>query len=294
MTKPRASIPVPTAEIGALQQNVPFGVYSEREGINASGLKDLLKSPGHYLAMRQRPAEASEAMRKGTLLHTAILEPERFAAAQVERAHVLVPSDAEKGEPERFTRAAYDQTLAMADGVRRNQVASELLSRGQSEVSLWWRDPVHRELCKARVDFLSEAVDGAPLAIDIKSAADNGQRPFAAAAHTYRYDLQAAHYCEGGRETGLYQANRFAFVVVESRPPYHCIVYFVGEDQAGNFAHDDRFLNEGSQWREYAMRLYAKCKREQAWPFPEAARLQLPGWSLGPQDLIDRKELEDV
>lgn len=292
MANPRNSTAVPPEVIGKFQHKLPFGTYSERMGVNASGLKDILKSPGHYRALSLAPSEPSEAMRKGSLLHALVLEPDR--APDVQAKEVFLPGDDGKGAPERFTRAAYDQARLMADGILRNSVAAQLLAKGQSEVSLWWQDPTHNLLCKGRVDFISEGEGRAPLAIDIKSARDNDERAFARDSVTYRYDLQAAHYCEGGRETGLYQPNAFAFVVVESKPPYHCMVYFVGEDGAGNYRHDDRFLSEGSQWREYAMRLHGRCLQTGQWPFPEARRLQLPGWAQTPQDLIDKGELEDV
>lgn len=292
MANPRNSKAVPPDVIGKFQHKLPYSTYSERMGVNASGLKDLLKSPGHYRALSLAPNEPSDAMRKGSLLHALLLEPER--QCDVQAKEVFLPGDDGKGEPERYTRTAYDQARAMADGILRNEVARQLLAKGQSEVSLWWHDPTHNLLCKGRMDFVSQAVVGKPLALDIKSARDNDERSFARDSVTYRYDLQAAHYCEGGRETGLYQHNAFAFVVVESKPPYHCIVYFVGEDADGNYKHDDGFLSTGSQWREYAMRLYGRCMERGQWPFPEARRLRLPGWAPAPQDLIDRKELEDV
>jgi hypothetical protein len=294
MDNPRNSIPLPDKALGKLHYKVPFATYSERIGINATGLKDILKSPGHYRANSLQPVKASPAMELGTLVHALLLEPKRAAAIEVKGGYALLPADDAKAEPSRHTVASFETAQRMADAVRANDVATRLLAKGRSEVSMWWHDPVHKAVCKARVDFIAEDVDGKPMALDIKTARDVDRDSFAKASHNYRYDLQAAHYCEAGRETGAFDHNRFAFIVVKSTPPFYAPVYFVGSAPGDDQAVGDRFLDVGSEWREYAMRVYKRCVGSGSWDFPVAERLQLPPWSRSPQDLIDRGELEDV
>ena len=61
-----------------------------RDGrISASGLKQILRSPMHYKFNKENPRPPTRAMEFGTLMHTAILEPELLAAS-----YVVVPDDA--------------------------------------------------------------------------------------------------------------------------------------------------------------------------------------------------------
>src|SRR5690625_4787601 len=58
--------------------NMPNSVYhSTPEGISSSGLKQMLRSPAHYKFQASTPP--TRAMEIGTSIHTALLEPDRFA-----------------------------------------------------------------------------------------------------------------------------------------------------------------------------------------------------------------------
>ena len=62
--------------------NMPNDAYhSYPEGISSTGLKAVLRSPAHYKFQAARTP--SRAMEIGTAIHTALLEPDRFAADYV-------------------------------------------------------------------------------------------------------------------------------------------------------------------------------------------------------------------
>ena len=63
---------------------VPEHEYRRMPGVNYSALKHMLRSPMHYKYMRDNPPEPTAAMRLGTMVHMAVLEPEKFAATYVE------------------------------------------------------------------------------------------------------------------------------------------------------------------------------------------------------------------
>lgn len=51
----------------------------KKEKLSVSGLKEFSKSLQHYLDYKAKKQEATDAMRFGTALHCAVLEPEKFA-----------------------------------------------------------------------------------------------------------------------------------------------------------------------------------------------------------------------
>src|SRR6478609_9326519 len=67
-------------EVGILHEGVAFEDYLRAPGINASGLKRILRSPAHFQASLTEPEEPTESLEYGKLLHFIVLEPELFEA----------------------------------------------------------------------------------------------------------------------------------------------------------------------------------------------------------------------
>ena len=67
--------------------------YHAGDGISKSGLDLIARSPLHYFAKYRSPDrerdEPTEAMKLGTAVHSAVLEPESFASD-----YIVVPADA--------------------------------------------------------------------------------------------------------------------------------------------------------------------------------------------------------
>ena len=74
-------------------ENLTNAEYHASEGISASGLKLIGRSPLHYWAAyldpKREPRVETPALKLGTAIHTAVLEPMRFADE-----YVVVPDSA--------------------------------------------------------------------------------------------------------------------------------------------------------------------------------------------------------
>jgi len=206
--------------------------YHARPGVSASMLKSMARGwrtfEAEYIT-KTAPRKESAAMALGTAVHTALLEPDRFAAE-----YVVCPDECS----DRRTKA-YKEWAASVDGasvltaddaktidairesVRRDDFASKLLAAdGHVEKSLEWTD--QGVLCRMRFDKIAGL-----FVIDIKTCQDATPEAFARTIASYRYDLQAAHYLAGIP----YVAARFAFIAIETASPYRVRCYeMCGDD----------------------------------------------------------------
>ncbi len=58
--------------------------YHAHTAVGSSGLRTLIdQSPAHYLWNKTHPSEPTPAQRRGTIIHTAILEPKIFLANSI-------------------------------------------------------------------------------------------------------------------------------------------------------------------------------------------------------------------
>ena len=234
--------------------------YHARPGVSASMLKSMARGWRTFEAeyvTKAAPRKESAAMALGTAVHTALLEPERFAAeyvvcpeecsdrrtkaykewaASVDGANVLAAGDA----------ATID---AIRESVRRDDFASKLLAAdGHVEKSLEWTD--QGVLCRMRFDKIA-----GPFCIDIKTCQDATTDDFTKSIAKYRYDLQAAHYLAG--LCLVSKVSQFAFIAIETASPYRVRCYEICEDDLFSAEMDrvsllleyQRRLNDGD-WSE--------------------------------------------
>lgn len=64
---------------------LPEATYRSAHGVNISSLKKMAKTPRHYLAAIEEPQEPTSDMEFGTLVHLAVLEPQRLTGSYVVR-----------------------------------------------------------------------------------------------------------------------------------------------------------------------------------------------------------------
>jgi hypothetical protein len=204
---------------------LPDGVYLDLDetayhadsALGPSDIRRLRKGYNlywHYSAMNpKRPEDkTTESKILGSALHALLLEGD----AKLKKFFVRRPDDPkdatppEKGQTTKAAKAKLlsHQELIHGDwwefihGVKsiidEDEELRGCLDKGLSEVSVFWtrKDGVR---CKARFDKLKLRGIG-----DIKSIANERERELGQACrldiHTYRYDVQAAHYLEGRRQ----------------------------------------------------------------------------------------------
>jgi len=250
---------------GQLIESVPFQTYADSEGINAGGLKEVLRSPAHYYAARYEKVERKEtpALQLGKLFHYAVLEAELFREKYVVQPKCDMRTNAGKLQmaewketikpdaiivPEQFVATL----TGMAESILKHPISKTLLAKGVRETTIFWDDKKTGELCKARPDFITH--EG--YCLDLKTVEDARWGGFKHSIKKYMYHLQASHYLQAGRETKQYDPKVYFWLCIEKVPPYGVINYQMGE----------QCLERGDEFREQAMRIYAECKKKNVWP----------------------------
>ena len=219
--------------MGDLTTGSIFGMlaadYHKIEALSASGAKQLLRSPSHYIAAKAKPVEPTAAMKLGTVVHTLILEPDKAAIEiAVCPKFDLRTTFGKTGQAE-FEAGAlgklvinedvYARASRIADAVLAHVFIKEnLTGGGDVEAVMLWRQ--HGVNCKARTDLLQ----GASI-FDVKTCQDASPEGFARQIATYSYHIQAAHYAAGYREVTGWDLDRFIFIAVESEAPYAVGIY---------------------------------------------------------------------
>jgi exodeoxyribonuclease VIII len=252
--------------------------YHADPAISASHLHAAAISPHHYWSRYRDPSrpvlQPTAAMRLGSLVHCAVLEPDELS----KRYAICGPRNTKAGKEqaaeleaagiEAVTASDMETAMAMAASVRYgHQAAAELLRTGQAEQSFWWDDKPTGLRCKCRPDWMT----GSTL-VDLKSTADASPRGFAKSVAQYRYHVQANHYLAG---TG---AERFVFIAVEKSFPYACAVYELDVDA----------MLAGENARRRDLSVIADCMAISEWPgYGNTIQpLSLPSWALNPDSTI--------
>jgi len=239
-------------------------------------LKDALRSGHHYYMKWESPErplpESKPYFRRGEIIHTAVLEPERFVSDYVVCAarNTKIGKEEEKAiraqgkEPITLGEWALAQSIVAA--VRNHADASRLLYSGKAEQSFWWDDPDTGLRCKCRPDWLNSAV------VDLKTTTDASPRGFAKSVATFRYHVQASHYLAG---LGV---ERFLFIAVEKTYPHPVAVYELNAEA----------LQLGNELRQRDMHVIADCRATGEWPSysTDVETLSLPKWALNPDSTV--------
>lgn len=255
---------------GIFIANMPNADYHAYPyGVSKSGLDLIDRSPAHYY--HSVPREASRAMEIGTAIHTALLEPHRFASTYVllrnvkdRRASEYKEAVKVHGSERVLVSHEADKVVATQETVL-SQIG-DLLTAGHCEISAFVADPETGVIVRCRYDLLY--FDDSR-AIDIKKTQDARAREFARSVANYRYYVQDALYSDvyywiTGERLG------FEFAAVEEQPPHTACRYTLDDE-----------------WREYGRICYrrnldtfARCEDSGDWPHyqPETGVLSAPGW----------------
>ncbi len=258
--------------------------YDRIDAVNQSTLKLIAKSPLHYRHALERPRVATDTMRLGSLTHTLLFEPHHFA-----RDYVVWDKRRQGKAWEAFEAAAGSRTIVrpcdledahgMIEAIRRSKLAQRYLRSGLREPVLVWRDKVTGILCKARLDFVSDAV--ADVMVELKTAVDVAPWSFERAFAKRDYDVQTAFYADG-YETITGRPLFGKCVAVENAPPYDVVVYDLNE-----------VIDTGRELYREMLDKLAECRRSGVWlgqhPLHELT-LRLPKW----RDPDEQDDLSEI
>ncbi|WP_436702453.1 PD-(D/E)XK nuclease-like domain-containing protein [Nocardioides sp. BYT-33-1] len=199
--------------------------HRDTEHLSASGAKVLLG--------KRPPAEDSDAIQFGRLVHTVILEPEKLDRYAVLNADVIgVKKDGSKATNPKNTDAWREavfkaerdglividgRTLAkaqaLADAVTSHPEAGRLLAAAvEHEVSMFAEHPTGAPV-RGRLDLL-----GPDFVADIKTCRDGNPEDFGRVMDKLMYHVSAANYIDLARANGYADVDRFDLICVETEP----------------------------------------------------------------------------
>lgn len=273
----------PNIDLSGLITGMPPEVYHSTPAISNSGLSLVAKSPAHYRHQPER--EPTPAMRFGSAVHCAVLEPDRFdevyalvdvkdrrqkgykdAVAEHGSEFVLIPSE--------YNAVRDIQNAALA----RPEVKKLAHAAGHRELSAFAKDPVTGLLVRVRYDLLAAA----GFALDLKTARDVFEYGFSRSVATYRYHVQVALYSDAFRWITGERLSEFWLLAVETEAPYTAVPYRL----------DDIAIEVGRNEYRRGLDTYARCMDADEWPMyePESNLLSLPLWAT--DELEDALEVE--
>jgi len=223
-------------------------VYHANAAISHSKLETFRRRPVLYwkkfIAKTLPTSEPSSAFRIGSAAHCAILEPSTFDARYVEQPKFDRRTKDGKEQFALFSSANADKTLidgdelqqvrSMAEAVRLNPLASELLSDGTPELS--WRTNGKLAL-QCRTDWFNatgcDLSGGKAYVADVKtveSLDSDSFRNFERAVFSYGYHRQAGFYLPLLTEIIGWPVFNFFFIAVEKVEPFGVQVYRLSDD----------------------------------------------------------------
>jgi len=202
---------------------------------------------------KEIPHKQSPAMLIGAATHKLILEPRTFH-------HEYVVWDGRRAgkeyndfktrhhNKEILTRAEYQQVESMQKAVMSNPDARALLSGGEAETSVFWRDAETGVLCRARADYFKIS-NGKRIVIDVKTCKSGEPVQFAKDLVNMGYPIQQGMYIDG------FKADAFGFIAIEKET--NTVQVYVLNSEFCEGAH--------VEYRK-ALDFWAKCLNNNEWP----------------------------
>jgi hypothetical protein len=210
--------------------------------LSSSSLKQLLSSPKTYNFSLKYGTAESQPLRDGWLFHTAILEPEVFAAQtfiDVQSKNTKKFREAKAENPRVFTIKERNDADRLVDAFYRNEHAKELITKAEFEI------PAIDNVSAGdfTMPFRGKAdVLATNRIVDLKTTSSS-VKDFSYSAQKYSYDVQCYLYCNLFKK----DFKSFYFLVLDKKSL-----------DIGIFNCSEEFYYRGEQKVEKALDLYNK------------------------------------
>jgi hypothetical protein len=245
-----------------------FEHYKEVPAINATAIKAGARSMLHMRHVMTGGEKATtDAMAWGSLVHAAILEPDRFfksLAVYTVRKAGKAWDDFNTANDGKTIIGASDnaELVAISNAVHAKRSAHRLIEQSQHEVTLQWDSP-NIGASKARLDGLTD-----DCVVELKTAQDISPDRFFRQCVNLRYDIQFGWY-------SMAAGNRPVIVIaVESSAPYDVAVYQIPR----------AMVDKGRRTAVDIASRYRACERAGEYPGQQGldiTELPLPEWYAG-------------
>ena len=273
---------------------LPEDQYNQVPAVRASHLKEMAVSPLQYRWRLHNPLEATDAMKLGSAIHTAVLEPVRF-----NHLYVAYPGKVRRGkEWEAFEKEHADRTILtatqmaqceeMQKALRAHPVAGPVLCdiAGLAEHAAVWTDPDSGVDCKAKIDL---QVPPDQLLYEFKSTGDINPDQFGRVAWRFKYHFSLAYYQDAVKAVMGYTPD-VRYIIAQSSPPYDVVVATPNAE----------LIAQGREEYKRHLKTLAKCRETGEWPgvaslWPgedgkETRETLDPAWALGDNEALKQFE----
>jgi hypothetical protein len=209
--------------------------HAMRDYVSNTALQDALDSPAHFYwySCLGNPRKETKAQELGTIIHAAILEPERYSKNLIVQPEFNLKSPTQRADlkawrknldPEWIPVSASQRecVLRALDSVYKHPVLLGLLNASKKEVSGVFKEPHLGYQCRVRLD---QIIPADRIVLDVKTSQDGSREAFTRSVLNYRYYFQAAFYLMGASAIEGTPFEQFYWVVAETQPPYLVELY---------------------------------------------------------------------
>ncbi len=254
--------------------------HADTDYISHSMMEVFPHSParycGRFVDKSIPPEPPTPQMQLGSLVHTAVLEPDEFESTflvadgcNARRGNKWKAYDTEADDTHRTAVLPRQVEVSndIANSIRRSRLANSLIEQaGLREIPILWQDNGTGLKLKCKPDqsipSAASILSDWPICLDIKTSATPSPKEFAKQAYNFGYHRQAAHYLEGCEaDTG--EEHLFLYIVAGNEEPYDIYV--------NNY--DPAFLEKGHEENHLILARIAECHRTGHWIAPEQSKL---------------------
>lgn len=212
--------------------------YHAAPGVSKTHLDVIASgSPKHYWQQYINPnrpiKHATDALRVGNAIHSAILEPDLFKEHYARKPEcdrrykegkaVYAEFLRTIGTREELADDEYQLCLNIRDAVYKHKIARGLLANGTAEHAFFCNERETGELIKCRTDYFANDGD---MVVDVKTTLDASPIEFGRDATNYRYDLAPPWYFDVISEVTGQRPRHWVWLVVEKTEPYAIGLYY--------------------------------------------------------------------
>lgn len=244
----------------AIYRNLSFAEYRRVPGVSQSMLKGFRRTPLHAAWDIANPKEATDAMILGQAIDTAILSrsefDQRFAVWTGGRRQGKAWDEFCANTEGKIALRSDDAQVAMAcrESALAHPAAGRLLTASGAR-QLAVTATISGVEVKGLLDLVSK-VDGEWWVCDLKSCQSASPDGFRSAIFKMAYHWQAALYLELLNLAAWRRKRRWAWICVETSPPYAVAVYEAGES----------LLEFGRAEVSAAIADFKRCQDSGRWP----------------------------
>jgi hypothetical protein len=259
--------------------------YAEYDAIPGcdrwSDVKTMFDGPRSYRDHMDGPRESTDAMDFGSLVHSAVFEPDSllleyavWMADMGNRAGNKWTDFLAQNKGKQIVREVdWKRALKVRDAVHSHPKAKKLLAgKGYTEHVITWTDEATGRPCKARVDRIRTS--GRPVEADLKTtgAKLGNLRKFRNTCADLLYHGQRGMYRDGIEAAlGIHVDSRL--IVAEAQGAFEVAVLKVSPAEVW----------AGSDLFHRLLEQIAECEADDHWPFryEDEEDLDLPPWAPG-------------